>query len=50
MLCPLLRISSGQEGVCLESRCAWWLEAEGGGCAIVWVAVWLERMSSRIGT
>ena len=32
--CPLLRIQTGQKG---------------GGCAMVWMVVWLERIASKLG-
>ena len=43
MICPLTHAE------CLADKCAWWLDREGGGCAIVWIPVWLERLTSRVG-
>ena len=47
MHCPLLRIQTGQKGECLRDQCEWWLQEEGGGCAMVWMVVWLERLASK---
>jgi hypothetical protein len=49
MKCPILRMEGDSGWECLKEKCEWWLQAEGGGCAMVWLVVWLERISSRIG-
>jgi hypothetical protein len=46
MICPMLTVGSFVGKDCLEKDCAWW--QEGGGCAIAWIPVWLQRLASKV--
>lgn len=48
MICPMLTVGSFVGKDCLEKDCAWWVKQEGGGCAIVWIPVWLQRLASKV--
>jgi hypothetical protein len=41
VFCPMIK------GNCQGDNCVWWNEVEGGGCAVVWIAVYLKKLSDK---